>query len=37
MNHVTYSLSPADISIFLPEISKFFYAKKYRYRFHLDT
>ena len=22
---------------FLPEISKFFYIKKYRYRFHLDT
>ena len=27
----------ADISIFLPEISKFCYIKKYRYRFHLDT
>ena len=30
-------LSCADISIFLPEISKFCYIKKYRYRFHLDT
>ena len=30
-------LSSADISIFLPEISKFCYIKKYRYRFHLDT
>ena len=37
MNHVTHPLSSADISIFLPEISKFCYIKKYRYRFHLDT
>ena len=37
MNHVTHLLSSADISIFLPEISKFCYIKKYRYRFHLDT
>ena len=36
MNHVTHPLSSADISIFLPEISKFCYIKKYRYRFHLD-
>ena len=28
MNHVTYSLSSADISIFSPEISKFCYMKK---------
>ena len=37
MNHVTHPLSSADISIFLPEISKFCYIKKYRYIFHLDT
>ena len=37
MNHVTNPLSSADISIFLPEISRFCYIKKYRYRFHLDT
>ena len=36
MNRVTHSLSSASISIFLPEISKFCYIKKYRYRFHLD-
>ena len=36
MNHVTYPLSSADISIFLPKISKCYYIKKYRYRFHLD-
>ena len=30
-------LYSADISTFLPEISKFCYIKKYRYRFHLDT
>ena len=37
MNHVTYPLSSADISIFLAEISKFCYIKKYRYIFHLDV
>ena len=37
MNYVTHPLSSADISILLPEISKFCYIKKYRYRFHLDT
>ena len=37
MNHVTHPLSSADINIFLPEISKFCYIKKYRYRFYLDT
>ena len=37
MNHVTRSLSSNDISIFSPEISKFCYMKKYRYRLHIDT
>ena len=37
MKYVTGSLSSTDISILLPEISKFCYIKKYRYRFHLDT
>ena len=37
MNHMTDCVSSADISIFLPKISKFCYIKKYRYRFHLDT
>ena len=27
----------ADISIFSPEIRKFCYIKKYRYRLHIDT
>ena len=36
MNHVTHPLSSADISIFSPEISKFCYIKKYRYRLHFD-
>ena len=30
-------LSSADISIFSPEISKFCYVGKYRYRFHFDS
>ena len=30
-------LISADISIFSPEISKFCYIKKYRYRLHFDT
>ena len=30
------TLCSADISIFLPEISKFCHIKKYKYRFHLD-
>ena len=34
MNHVTHSLSSADISIFSLEISKFCNIKKYRYRLH---
>ena len=37
MNHMTHSLGSADISIFLPEISKFCYIKKYRYRLYFDT
>ena len=37
MNPLTHHLSSADISIFLPKISKFCYIKKYSYRFHLDT
>ena len=37
MNHVTRHLSSADINIFSPEISKFCYMKKYRYRLHIDT
>ena len=37
MNLVTHTLSSADISIFSPEISKFCYIKKYRYRLHLGT
>ena len=31
MNHVTDTLTSADISIFSSEISKFYYIKKYRY------
>ena len=37
MNHVTHPFASADISIFSPEISKFCYIKKYRYRLHFDT
>ena len=37
MTHVTHPLASADISIFSPEISKFCYIKKYRYRLHFDT
>ena len=37
LNHMTHPLSSADISAFLPEISQFWYIKKYRYTFHLDT
>ena len=36
MNHVTHPLSSAHIIIFSPEISKFGYIKKYRYRLYLD-
>ena len=37
MNHVIHPLISADIRIFLPEISKFCYIKKYRYRLYVDT
>ena len=37
MNHVRHPVSPADISNFSPEISKFCYIKKYMYRLHFDT
>ena len=37
MNHATHPLSSADISNFLPEISKFCYIKIYMYRLHFDT
>ena len=37
LSHVTHPLSSADISSFSPEISKFCYIKKYRYRLHFDT
>ena len=37
INHVTYPLSSADISIFAREISKFSYIKKCRYRLHFNT
>ena len=36
MKHVTHPLSSADISIFLPKISRFCYIKKSKYRFHLN-
>ena len=36
MNHVTHLLTSADISIFSPEISKFIYIKKYRYKLHFS-
>ena len=34
LNHVIHRLKFADISIFLPEISKFCYIKKYRYLYN---
>ena len=37
MNHVTHPVNSADISIFSPEISKFCYIRKYRYRLHFNT
>ena len=37
MNHMMLPLNSAHISIFSPEISKFCYIKKYRYRLHFDT
>ena len=37
MNHVTHPLSTAEISIFLPEINKFCYIKKYRYKLYFGA
>ena len=37
MNHVTDLLSSAEVSIFSPEISKFFFIKKYIYRLYFVT
>ena len=37
MNHMTHPLSSVDIRIFSPEISKFCYINKYRYRLHFHT
>ena len=37
MNHVTHPSSSADISIFSPEMSNFFYIKKHRYKLHFST
>ena len=37
MNHVAHTPNSADISIFSPEIGKFCYIKKYRYRLHFGT
>ena len=37
ISHVTHTLDYTNISIFLLEIRKFCYIKKYRHRFHLDT
>ena len=36
-NHVTHTLTSADISIFSPEISKFCNIKKYRYILYFST
>ena len=37
INHVKQPLSSAGINIFSPEIEKFCYIKKYRYRLHFYT
>ena len=37
INHVTYPLSSADISIFSLNISKFCYIKNYRYKLHFNA
>ena len=37
INHVTHLLSSADISVFSPEISNFWYIKKYTHRLHFNT
>ena len=36
-NHMIHTLSSANISIFSPEISKFWFTKNYLYRLHFDT
>ena len=36
MNHLTHPLSSADIIIFSPEIRKFYYIKKCKYKLHFD-
>ena len=36
MNHMTYPLSSADISIFSSQISKFCYVRKYKYTLHFE-
>ena len=37
LNHVIHTFSFSKISIFSPEISKFCYIRKHRYRLHFDT
>ena len=37
MNYVAHPVNSADISIFSPEISKFCYIKKYKYRLRFDN
>ena len=37
INHVTHSMSPANICIFSLEICNFCYIKKYRYRLHFNN
>ena len=37
MNYMAHPMNSADIRIFSPEIKKFCYIKKYRYRFHLSV
>ena len=37
MNYLTHTPNSADISIFSPEIGKFCYIKKYRYRLRFGT
>ena len=36
-NHMKQPLSYADINIFSPEISKFCYIRKYKYRLYFNT
>ena len=37
INHMTYPITSADISIFSREISNFCYVKNYRHRLHFNT